>query len=93
MKTNFKSYCGEIDLIAFDSYTETLIFVEVKLRSKGSLSLPEEAVTAEKIRRIKKAALKFLDTYRSSFRGMRFDVIGIEKDGEKIKVNHIENAF
>ncbi len=93
MKRNFKSYYGEIDLIAFDPYAETLVFVEVKLRSKGSLGLPEEAVTAEKINRIKRAALKFLDTYKSSFRGMRFDVIGIEKDGERIKVNHIENAF
>ncbi|WP_456397380.1 YraN family protein [Desulfurobacterium sp.] len=93
MKRNFRSYYGEIDLIAFDPYTETLIFVEVKLRSKGSSVFPEEAVTVEKINRIKKAALKFLNTYKGRFQGMRFDVIGIEKDGERVEVNHIENAF
>ncbi|WP_457568468.1 YraN family protein [Desulfurobacterium sp.] len=92
LRRNFRTYCGEIDIIAFDSYTETLVFVEVKLRKEGSVT-PEEAVTEKKIKRIRKAALEFLNLYRGKFKGIRFDVIGIEKGEKGIQINHVENAF
>ncbi|WP_456484767.1 YraN family protein [Desulfurobacterium sp.] len=93
LKRNFRSYYGEIDIVAFDPYSKTVVFVEVKLRKSGSHVMPEEAVTQRKVERVKKAAFKFLSTYKVKFESLRFDVIGIEKGEGRVKVNHIENAF
>jgi len=60
----------------------TLVFVEVKTRKASGRELPEAAVTARKRHRVCMAAQHFMRTYRQSERVFRFDVIGLEYDGE-----------
>lgn len=88
IETNFYFKGGEIDIIARDgSY---LVFVEVKYRSGRGSGLPEESVTAGKIRRISRGALYYLTKYRyKADTPVRFDVAAL--DGNEIRL--YKNAF
>jgi len=77
---------SEIDLVVRDG--QTIVFVEVKMRS-GGFSLGREAVTPAKQRRICKGALHYMMKNGLMNRQARFDVIEIQ-DG---RATHIENAF
>ena len=50
-------------------------------------------VTPQKIKRIATAANEYIATHDTGSCSFRFDVIGIEVIDDKIKINHIENAF
>jgi putative endonuclease len=71
---NFRTREGEIDLICRDG--KTLVFVEVKTRRSNRFGAPEEAVTYQKLRRLRTAAFAFLVEHPA--RAFRFDVIAID---------------
>lgn len=83
---NAKFPGAEIDLIARDG--EVIVFVEVKLRTRGGMA-GREAVTPAKQKRICKGAVYYLMRSGLMNRQARFDVIEIQ--GER--VTHIVNAF
>ena len=87
LKTNYKTYCGEIDIIALDC--ENVVFIEVKTRSGEDYGLPSEAVTAKKREKYYKVASEFLQRERKTDCPCRFDVIEIENG----QINHIIDAF
>ncbi len=87
LKTNYKTYAGEIDIIA-ESEGVT-VFVEVKTRLNDDFGQPAEAVDARKRAKYYKVATEFLVKENRTESLCRFDVIEIE-NGE---INHIENAF
>src|SRR5580693_822017 len=68
----YRSEQGEIDLIARDG--DTLVFVEVKARRKGS---PVETVTLEKQRRLTNVSFQFLRKYQLLEVRSRYDVVAI----------------
>ncbi len=86
----FQTPHGEIDLIARDG--ETLVFVEVKARRRGT---PAEAVTPEKERRITIASLEFLRKYQMLEARSRFDIVAIlwPDDRSAPLIEHFPNAF
>lgn len=93
VKRNFSCRWGEIDMIAEkDEYT---VFVEVKLRKNDSFGGGAAAVDQRKQARIKKTAAVYLSGLQTE-PNVRFDVVVITAEGEKIKkenVEVIENAF
>jgi putative endonuclease len=93
LKRNFRCYSGEIDIIAYDQHERTLVFVEVKLRRKNAQTSPSESVDNRKIQKIRKTAMFFLKTNKIKYESLRFDVIGIETDGENYRIEHIKDAF
>ncbi|WP_283400663.1 YraN family protein [Desulfurobacterium pacificum] len=90
---NFRSYWGEIDLIAYESSSKTVVFVEVKLRKKKNLVNPLESIGRKKIEKIKKTALYFLQKRFVDYEAIRFDVIGITEENGKYEIEHVEDAF
>ena len=90
IRRNYRSSFGEVDIVAFDPSTETLVFVEVKHRKRGSLTHPLEAVTPNKVEKVKKTALKFLSETKLNYSSIRFDVISVVN--ERVE-EHLENAF
>lgn len=80
----------EIDIVAINS--EFVIFVEVKTRGSDYWGRPEEAVSKAKMKRMVDAASYYLETSDLDL-PVRFDIIAITKNGGKIKINHIEDAF
>lgn len=92
---NFRTRCGEIDIIASDGYY--IVFAEVKTRRRGSMLLPREAVDAKKQRKIIDAAKLYLSGHNIGELQPRFDVIEVTtRTGAAFsaeEINQIENAF
>ena len=89
LRRNYRSGPREIDLIMQDG--ETVVFIEVKARSKTGYGTPGEFVTPAKRRLLTLAAQAFLiETGRTDVPA-RFDVVEVYLGTDK--VCHIENAF
>ena len=89
---NFRCGRKELDIIARDG--DTVVFVEVKMRSSTRFGFPEESVQGRKIFHIALAARHFLQSvYRESYEGCRFDVVSIVQTMKGLKLVHLENAF
>jgi putative endonuclease len=84
---NFQTKEGEIDVIALDG--KTLVFVEVRFRKKNDYGDPAETIDYKKIKRIIKAANRYLSMKNISYSDIRFDVISVSLDS----FEHIKNAF
>ncbi len=94
VKRNYRYGKGEIDIIAEDPNEEGLVFVEVKSRKNLEFGLPEEAITKNKIKQLKRIAELYL--YENDIKEIlcRFDVIAILMlPGQKPEINHLVNAF
>lgn len=89
---NFRTRAGEIDFVA--EQAGVLCFIEVKGRGGKGFGLPEEAVNAEKQRRIFRAAEAYLRRAHRARRGRcRFDVVSIlDAEGEK-RIEIFRDAF
>ncbi len=87
LATNYKTYIGEIDVIAKDG--ETIAFTEVKTRLNDDFGAPGQAVTQKKREKYYKVATEYLVRNKLTDAICRFDVIEIE-NGE---INHIIDAF
>jgi len=88
---NYHKRVGEIDLIAFDPLEKCIVFVEVKTRRTHSLGHPEEAVTPQKIEKMQKTALSWLDEKDKPNELWRLDVLAIELHPQQ-KVTHFKNV-
>lgn len=72
---NFRGRCGELDIVALDG--ETVVFVEVKLRSRIVAAL--EAVDPRKQRRLVRVATEYLLGRGWLDRRVRFDVVAVDR--------------
>jgi len=92
VEKGFRLFRGEIDIIAYDK--KTLVFIEVKTRTRSDFGLPEEAVTPAKQRQIRKIAQSYLNFYKIRDVECRFDVIALIKTDKGVySLRHIKNAF
>jgi putative endonuclease len=66
---------GELDLVAVDG--RTIVFVEVKTRQSDAAGHPLEAVSAEKQRRLTRAALTYLRRHDLLDCAARFDLAAV----------------
>jgi putative endonuclease len=83
---------GEIDIVCRDG--DTLVFVEVKTRSREDFGRPVEAVRAEQQKRISRGALAWLRMLDNPDILFRFDVVEvIMREGEKPHIELVRDAF
>lgn len=88
LEQNYRTRYGEIDLIAQER--NTIVFVEVKLRTTEGFGSPLAAVDKWKQVRLRRIALDYLQKKGLYDRTpVRFDVLGITPEG----IEHIKNAF
>lgn len=90
LETNWRFGRNELDLIAEDG--NILVVAEVKTRQSDTFTQPETAVTREKQRSIIKSANAYVRGKRRDIE-VRFDIVSIILQGDKITVNHIPDAF
>src|SRR5262245_22962568 len=74
---NWRCRYGELDIIAADETTRTAVFVEVKTRTSDRFGGVEQAVTPDKVRRLRRLAALWLADHYSSWAAVRIDVIGV----------------
>ena len=90
IETNFRTFFGEVDIIALDS--GITVFVEVKTRSGSAYGSPFEAVTLKKQEKIRKVALFYMKKKKQELE-IRFDVVSITTAAGGRRIEHIKDAF
>ena len=96
VERNYRTRCGELDIVAFDG--RTLAFCEVKTRRLApGQGNPLDAIRGIKRSRIRKMAGQWLieRTDRPYADELRFDAIGVTFDpsGRLAGIEHLEGAF
>ncbi|MDT5354263.1 MAG: putative endonuclease, partial [Mycobacterium sp.] len=74
---NWRCRYGELDVIAVDPITNSVVFVEVKTRTGDGFGGLAQAVTAQKARRLRRLAAIWLATQEQRWAVVRIDVIGV----------------
>ena len=90
---NWRIRGGEIDIVALDG--ETLVFVEVKVRTAGGVVLADDSLDARKLGRLMRAAEMFVERHPEHIdRIWRVDFVAITlaADGVVRRYSHIENV-
>src|SRR5436309_3068725 len=83
---------GEIDIVCRDN--DTLVFVEVKTRTREDFGRPSAAVNRDKQKRIARGGLAWLRLLDNPDILFRFDVVEVViADGSKPRFELLRNAF
>jgi len=90
IERNFRCRLGELDIIARQG--DYLVFIEVRTRSSALCGLPQESITATKIKKVRRLAQVYLAQRSLSDVNVRFDVVAVYGVRETT-IDHIENAF
>jgi putative endonuclease len=74
---NWRCRYGELDVIAVDHAARCVVFVEVKTRTTDLYGGLAEAVTPQKVRRIRRLAALWLAGQDQRWAQVRVDVVGV----------------
>jgi putative endonuclease len=74
---NWRCRYGELDVIAADDATRVVVFVEVKTRTSDQFGGVAQAVTPNKVRRLRRLAGLWLASQDGSWAEVRIDVVGV----------------
>lgn len=77
LNRNWRCRYGELDVIACDAATRTVVFVEVKTRTGDGYGGLAHAVTEWKVRRLRRLAGLWLAAQDERWAAVRIDVIGV----------------
>ena len=81
----------ELDLVCRDG--DELVFVEVRLRGKGSLASPEASMTPAKCRSVVKAARAYLSASGEWDVPCRFDLVCVRDAGATFELDYYRHVF
>jgi putative endonuclease len=87
----YRTKFGEIDIVA--SHQGVTVFVEVKTRVGERFGGGADALTTWKQRRLTQMAVDYLARHRLHDRPCRFDVVAIEMDGGRPRIQIYAHAF
>lgn len=92
LQRNWRCRYGELDIIAADG-DRTVVFVEVKTRTGDGFGGLAEAVTVQKVRRLRRLAGLWLAGQDAGWTGVRIDVIGVRVGRRRTpEVVHLEGV-
>lgn len=91
LSQNWRCREGELDIVATDG--EVLVVCEVKTRAGEKFGDPAEAVTDEKIARIRRITGQWLRTFRCTWCPVRFDVISVLASPEGFRFKHFPGVI
>jgi putative endonuclease len=90
---NWRCRFGELDLIAVDPGADTVIFVEVKTRTGDGFGGLEQAVTPQKVRRLRRLAGIWLAAQDRRWSQVRIDVIGVRIGRRRVpELSHLRGV-
>ena len=89
---NWRCAQGEIDIVA--RHNDETVFVEVKTRSSIAYGHPFEAITTQKLARLRRLAGAWCVTTSTAPRDIRIDIVSVIVAREKEPaIEHIEAVF
>ncbi|NHN54383.1 YraN family protein [Calidifontibacter sp. DB0510] len=90
---NWRCRDGEIDLVAWEEPTRTIVVVEVKTRRSVAFGSPIEAVTQVKAHRLRRLAARWARDHDAHAAALRVDVIGVlvARDGS-YQLEHLRDV-
>lgn len=92
LERNWRCQQGEIDLIA--EHDGLIVFVEVKSRSSVAFGHPFEAITIEKVARLRRLAATWCDESQTSPRRIRIDAIAVIAPFAPVpEIEHLTGIF
>jgi putative endonuclease len=90
---NWRCRYGELDIIAADDAARIAVFVEVKTRTSDRFGGVDEAVTPEKLRRLRRLAGLWLAGQDVKWSEVRIDVVGVRIGRRPIpEVTHLQGV-
>lgn len=94
LETNWRCPIGEVDIVALDPVEGDLVIVEVKTRRGHGAGHPFEAVTLDKLGRLRSLACEWVRLHPQPGRGLRIDVVGVTRwpDGTQ-SVQHLPGVW
>ncbi|MEL4306744.1 YraN family protein [Joostella sp. CR20] len=87
---NYRYNFAEVDIIA--EVDNMLVCVEVKARTSNFFGDPQSFVSSKKIKLMVKA-MDYYITQHEIEKELRFDIIAVLKQNNKISITHFEDAF
>lgn len=88
---NWRCRYGELDVIACDDATRTLVFAEVKTRTGDGYGGLAYAVTERKARRLRRLAGLWLAGQGERWAALRIDVIGVRVGRQRTpEITHLQ---
>ncbi len=88
---NWRCRYGELDVIVADRLTRTAVFVEVKTRTSDRFGGVQQAVTPDKVRRIRRLAGLWLADHGARWAAVRIDVIGVRIGRQRTpEITHLQ---
>ncbi|MDR2018633.1 MAG: YraN family protein [Syntrophobacterales bacterium] len=87
IERNYRSFLGEIDIIAEDG--DCLVFVEVKNRNSSTFGESLFAIDKKKRQHMVRSATYYLKDHKCLDKKIRFDVVGIDSGQAKV----VKHAF
>ena len=93
LERNWRCRYGELDVIAVDPTTDTVVFVEVKTRTGDGFGGLAQAVTAQKARRLRRLAAIWLAGQKQSWASVRIDVVGVRIGRRRTpEISHLQGV-
>lgn len=77
LERNWRCRYGELDVVAADDAMGIVVFVEVKTRTSDRFGGVAEAVTPQKVRRLRRLAGLWLAAQDRRWTQVRIDVVGV----------------
>ena len=88
---NWRYSEGELDIVC--TFQRTLVFVEVKTRTSLAFGSAFEAVTTQKLAKIRRLAANWCAQRRVSNSQVRFDAIGVLVHGGRVTIEHLKQVI
>ena len=90
---NWRCRYGELDVIAADDAARILVFVEVKTRTSDQFGGVAQAVTPEKLRRLRRLAGLWLAAQDEHWATVRIDVVGVRIGRQRTpEITHLQGV-
>lgn len=88
---NWRCAHGEIDLVMRDG--NRLVFIEVKTRNGNGFGHPFEAITPNKIVRMRKLVAEWCLNARISSANVRLDAVAVLVRDGRVAIEHLKQVF
>ncbi len=91
IERNWRGQGGEIDIVARDR--DCLVFAEVKTRTRTGFGHPFEAITSQKLQRMRRLVAQWCQSKELSGSKVRLDAVSVLLVDGRVHIEHLKQVF